>query len=240
MFTKSNPLISIITSARNESEGIPNLMRYISVLNGSCNSEVEFIVIDNNSTDNSHQIMRRECHHIPNVKIFRLESSKSFQEGVQFGINVASSKNIVLFPSDLQHPVEDCIVLLKAFEDALKTNERIAIFTRRVRLDGFRNRMRGRIYRIIIKFLCPVLLSDPSSPLKAFTLNEGLIPKSSKFLVFDIEFQYNWLKTGETYREIDSFFVPRRTGKSNFSLNVREILSCLAYVRRLNTRDQRS
>lgn len=234
MQTKSRPRMSIITSARNESEGIPNLMRYISVLNGACNFEVEFIVIDNNSTDNSHERMLREFIHIPNVKIFRLEDSKSFQEGIKFAINLASSKNIVMFPSDLQHPVEDCIVLINTFEDALKTNEKIAIFTRRVRLDGFRNRIRGRIYRLLIKSINPSLLSDPSSPLKAFTLKEGLIPKSSKFLVFDIEFQYNWLKSGDAHREIDSFFVPRRTGESNFSVNVREILSCLAYVRRLN------
>lgn len=233
MPSSQEPLISFITSARNEVEGISNLKSYICALDSSTSTELEFILIDNNSTDLTHNRMLEEFHQVSNARIFRLEGSKSFQEGISFGISTAKSRNIVLFPSDLQHPVEDSIVLLNAFEEALKTNERIAIFTRRIRLDGIRNKARGKIYRTIVKKICPVLLSDPSSPLKAFTLNERIIPKTSKFLVFDIEFQFNWLKTGHDYREIDSFFVPRRTGSSNFSVNVGEIVSCLRYVRSL-------
>jgi glycosyltransferase involved in cell wall biosynthesis len=227
------PLISVITSARNEVDGVSNLKQYVCALDDSTISELEFILIDNNSTDLTYQRMLEEFHQVSNTRIFRLEGSKSFQEGITYGISAAKSANILLFPSDLQHPVEDSIILLNAFEEALKTNERIAIFTRRIRLDGLRNKARGKIYRTIIKKICPVLLSDPSSPLKAFTISEGIIPKTSKFLVFDIEFQFNWLKTGQPYREINSFFVPRRTGTSNFSVDVAEIVSSLLYVRRL-------
>ena len=225
--------ISIITSARNESEGVPNLKRYISALEKNANFDTHFIIIDNNSTDDTYRALQNAFGGDSDKSVYRLENSTSFREGIEYAFTKVTTPYVMIFPSDLQHPVEDSIALLNNFEQHCGAHDNFAVFSNRVRLDGAFNRFRGTIYRKIVKFLCPSLLSDPSSPLKAFTFNPNVLPESKLFLNFDIELQFNLLSSGYRFLEVPSFFVPRRTGKSNFRLDLIAILKALVYVRQL-------
>jgi glycosyltransferase involved in cell wall biosynthesis len=225
--------ITLITSARNELEGVDNLKSYISAIEKNTNFNTNFIIIDNNSTDGTLGALQTAFEGQSNKSIYRLENSSSYCEGIGYAFTKVRTDYVIIFPSDLQHPVEDTIILLKIFEQHCGLHKNLAIFSNRIRLDGAFNRIRGTLYKRVVKFLCPSLLNDPSSPLKAFTFNPDLLPKSKLFLNFDIELQFNLITAGYKCLEVPSFFVPRRTGKSNFRLNVSAILIALNYVRRL-------
>jgi glycosyltransferase involved in cell wall biosynthesis len=227
------PDITIITSARNESEGVANLKSYISAIENNTNFNTYFIIVDNNSTDDTLGALQSTFEGHSNKSIYRLEDSTSYCEGIGYAFTKVKTDFVLIFPSDLQHPVEDSIILLNTFEQHCGSHNNFAIFSNRIRLDGSLNRIRGTLYKRVVKFMCPTLLNDPSSPLRAFTFNPDVLPKSRLFLNFDIELQFNLLAAGYKYLEIPSFFVPRRTGKSNFRLDLFAILAALSYVRKL-------
>lgn len=70
-----------------------------SVLQYSCSTDVEVIVIDNKSSDNSINLLRTE---FPTIKLIALNKNYGFAEGYNRGIQQIQSQYIVLLNSDVE------------------------------------------------------------------------------------------------------------------------------------------
>jgi len=232
---KSEISLTFITSLYNESIGFRDVVNYIRLLNNYFSKTCEFIVIDNNSVDGVYAKLTKEFENEQNIKMYRLTNTKNYSEAIKFGLSVSSNNHIVIFPSDLQHPVEDCLLIAKKYLEKYLGGTNIAIFAKRVRLDGPTLKIRGLIWRRLIKFIIPELLTDPTSQLKAFTYNEVIVPKTVSHLVFDIEFQFLFLKYNYDCFEINSIFIPRKFGVSKFTFRIKTVTEALTEISNLRS-----
>jgi len=81
------PLVSIIVTTKNEERNIANCLK--SILNSQ--SLIEIIVVDNNSTDKTVEIVKSYCH----IQLYNFGPNRAAQ--LNFGANIAKGKYI-LFP----------------------------------------------------------------------------------------------------------------------------------------------
>ena len=88
------PLVSIIITTKNEERNIANCLK--SILNSqspvsNSQSLIEIIVVDNNSTDKTVEIVKSYCH----IQLYNFGPNRAAQ--LNFGANIAKGKYI-LFP----------------------------------------------------------------------------------------------------------------------------------------------
>ncbi len=106
-FKKDQILISIILPAYNEEKSIKQILESLP-----CDSSIEIIVIDDNSTDDSvREIQKVNSHR--EIKLLRHKSNRGYGGAVITGINYAKGDVIVTMDSDGQHSPKDIIKLVK-------------------------------------------------------------------------------------------------------------------------------
>ena len=109
-FSSENPLVSIIILNYNAGKLLMNCVQSIIKSNYS---NFEIILVDNNSTDNSHIECKNE-----NEKIKLIENDENFGycEGNNIGIRQASGKFIVILNPDTIVDVDWLKFLIQAYE----------------------------------------------------------------------------------------------------------------------------
>ena len=95
-FSPENPLVSVVIPAWNEEEGI--LRTLISLANSKTKFETELIIIDNNSTDDTANIIQSL-----GVKVF-LETKQGIGHARTCGLHKAKGKYILTGDSDTLYP----------------------------------------------------------------------------------------------------------------------------------------
>ena len=92
--------LSLIIPCYNEEKNIKELFDQISKLENKFNLEV--IIVNNGSTDNSIEAINSEKKIIKNLKIIQIEKNIGFGDGVKQGIKNATSNIICYTHADLQ------------------------------------------------------------------------------------------------------------------------------------------
>lgn len=102
---KSSQLVSIIVTTRNEEKNIENCLK--SINNQNLNSlSIEIIVVDNNSTDKTVEIVKSSCH----IQLYNFGPERSAQRN--FGIKQANGKYILYLDADMilsENVVSECV-----------------------------------------------------------------------------------------------------------------------------------
>jgi|TARA_B100000959_G_C14836111_1_gene563964 glycosyltransferase involved in cell wall biosynthesis len=102
--------LSLIIPCYNEEKNIKELFNQISKLENKFNLEV--IIVNNGSTDNSAEVINLEKKIIKNLTIVQIEKNIGFGNGVKQGIKRATSNLISYTHGDLQIDLEN---IYKAF-----------------------------------------------------------------------------------------------------------------------------
>ncbi len=96
------PIISIIMPCYNEAENLENLMQACYEINSPL---IEFILVDNGSTDNTQEILKKLVNSYPLIKIHHVQTNKGYGFGILEGLKIADSPYIGWTHADLQtHP----------------------------------------------------------------------------------------------------------------------------------------
>lgn len=99
----TSPDISIVTPARNEAENLPVLVaRIVECLPEGLNAEI--IIVDDGSTDQTANALRRLSAGYPNVKFISFTRNFGHQAALLAGLRHASGRCIIAMDADLQHP----------------------------------------------------------------------------------------------------------------------------------------
>ncbi|MBF0595083.1 MAG: glycosyltransferase family 2 protein [Candidatus Omnitrophica bacterium] len=100
-------MISIIFSFYNEQESLPVLFKRIRDVMSQENEQYELIFVNDNSTDNSSQIISKQ-EKIPGESIIAVNMSRRFgvEECFMAGIEVAQGDAVILMYVDMQDPPE--------------------------------------------------------------------------------------------------------------------------------------
>jgi glycosyltransferase involved in cell wall biosynthesis len=101
--------ISIVIPVRNEAENILELRKRItSILSTESLLEYKFeiIVNDNNSSDNSVELLDAWASVDNRVKVQKFKKNMGFQQSILMGMRVSTGNAVIVLQSDLQDPVE--------------------------------------------------------------------------------------------------------------------------------------
>lgn len=107
--------LSIVLPCYNESENLPGLLdAYKKVIS---RDDIEIIIVDNGSTDETAQVLQEIKHMYSFLKIVTIEKNNGYGNGIITGLHEAQGKYIGWSHGDLQTPPIDIISGLKIIED---------------------------------------------------------------------------------------------------------------------------
>jgi glycosyltransferase involved in cell wall biosynthesis len=117
-------LISIVTPTFNEEENILKICNDIKKVFLNLNYSYEHIVIDNNSTDKTQNILIDTANNDKNLKLIFNEKNFGHLKSPYYGILQSSGDAVILINGDGQDPVELIPKLLEKWEN----NKKVVLF----------------------------------------------------------------------------------------------------------------
>jgi polyisoprenyl-phosphate glycosyltransferase len=100
------PLVSIVAPAFNEESNIERLERELLAATDGLPYRFEFILIDNNSTDGTGQLIKELCLRDQRWKYIRFSRTFPVEMSITAGYEYASGDALIVLYSDLQEPPE--------------------------------------------------------------------------------------------------------------------------------------
>jgi hypothetical protein len=148
--------------------------------------------------------------------LFQNPGGRGWGDGIKAALRVVPfGKQVLIFPSDLQFPVEDTVRVAK---EALARSDlrNFAVFShRQIRSDGFLLEFRGLLWRLVIALALGRTTKDPASQLRSFSNLPAVVGLSSTNFGFDIQLQKHWVDRSLPYTELGVTFIPRKTGSTS-------------------------
>jgi len=108
---------SIIIPAHNEEESLPVLLEEISGIKSRLENELEIIVVNDGSTDNTQQVLQNEKKDCPELKVIRFDKNYGQSAAFDAGFKHAGGEIIITMDADLQNNPEDIFALLKYYPE---------------------------------------------------------------------------------------------------------------------------
>ena len=100
----------IIIPCYNESENINLLFMACSEVVKESNFTINFIFVDNGSTDDSYSLMNKLDNHNDHIKFLHLSVNQGYGGGILAGLRITKAPVIGWTHADLQTPIGDCLV----------------------------------------------------------------------------------------------------------------------------------
>jgi len=109
--------LSLVIPCYNESKSIPLLIDRLEVM-GSNEKNIEVVIVNNGSTDDTSDILNSLTHKMNFITIVTVERNIGYGHGIISGLRVASGEIIGWTHADLQTDPIDAIKGLKIFENS--------------------------------------------------------------------------------------------------------------------------
>jgi dolichyl-phosphate beta-glucosyltransferase len=163
------PELSVIIPAYNEELRLPATLSRIAAYARSFPSEIEVIVVDDGSRDNTVAVAEKFRDEIPSLRVVSNNKNRGKGYSVRHGMQVARGDIVLFTDADLSAPIEEVEKLLPA----MKTND-VAIGSRAmdrsqitVHESPFRE-FAGIIFNKIVRLILRLPFVDTQCGFKAF------------------------------------------------------------------------
>jgi dolichol-phosphate mannosyltransferase len=155
--------ISILIPTYNEAKNIRSLIEKIEFTLKKV--EWEIIFVDDNSPDNTSEVIQAISITKPNVKVIKRIKKRGLAGAILTGLSSCKFSKIVIMDADLQH---DPIFINKLLDKMNKSNTKVVVGSRYVENATINNfniirRFGSKIMVKIFNFFSPIKLSDPMS-----------------------------------------------------------------------------
>ncbi|RLI36460.1 polyprenol monophosphomannose synthase [Candidatus Bathyarchaeota archaeon] len=212
-------LVSVILPTYNERENIGPLIR--AVLR-HVPEDVEVIVVDDDSPDDTWRVVEDLRQELPNVRLLRRIGRKGLATAIEEGVRLARGDVLVWMDCDFSHPPE----LLPKLLAALEKGYDIAIASRFVRGGGqeytFLRDLTSRVFNALARLLLSRDVTDYTSgyiaikrsayekvPVKPIVERLGYVHQYGEYFIYMI---YRALEKGLKIAEVPYFYVGRKRG----------------------------
>ena len=205
---------SLIIPCYNESKNLPILLNKCNKI--LSNPEIELIIVNNGSTDETEIILNNLKKKFINFKIVKIEKNKGYGNGIILGIKESNGKIIAWTHADLQTDPND---VMKGFEFFEKFGPNI--FVKGLR---FGRPISDRIFTLGMSFFETMLLMTPMRDINAQpTIISKEFFHSLENPPFDFSLDlftyYNAKIKGLKLFRFPVFFGDRIHGQSNWNIN---------------------
>jgi len=203
-------LVSVFIPFCNEEKNLSELIERIQKGGIYAGVDLELIMVDDGSSDNSLKVVEEYAHTGNWIKVFRHPRNRGLTEAMLTGFKECAGEIIVFLPADLEsHPDEDIPALLKGFKPGVdivcgnrKRRREVKVFL-------------SRIYNEISNLLFGIKLHDMNW-IKAFR----------RECLKDLELRSDWHRfvvqilheKGYKAVEVPVRWYKRKTGRSHFGL----------------------
>ncbi len=208
-----NPSISCVIPAYNEARSLGSLVPEVLGTLRALSSQVEVIIVDDGSRDDTPAVMRTLCESYPQVIYLKLSRNFGKEPALTAGIDAAQGDVVILMDGDGQHPVSLLPDMLTKWRDGSD----VVYAVRRTRDDqsGLQITLTSWFYKLVNlgnRVKIPPNAGD-------FRLMDRKVVEALKRLTERNRFMkglYAWVGFNST--AIDYEPLPRTDGKSNFGL----------------------
>src|SRR5712691_10252528 len=161
-----NPKYSVVVPFHNEQESVRELYQQLSGVMTNRYEPVEFIFIDDHSTDSTPQVLNELAKSDPRVVAIRLKRNYGQTVALAAGFDYAEGDVIISMDGDLQHDPADIPQMLAAFEE---TECDIVSGWRKKRVDNFLlRRAPSRVANWLMSKLSGVNIHDFGTTFKVY------------------------------------------------------------------------
>ncbi len=210
--TGKKKYLSIVLPVFNEEENIllqyEHLVKHVDTLK----IEYEIIFIDDGSSDNSYEILKKIASKDKNVKIIQFRRNFGQTAAIAAGIDHSTGKIVIIMDSDLQNDAEDIQNFIKKIEEGYD----VVSGWRKERKDKFLSRkLLSKIANWIIAKVSGVDIHDlgSSQAYRGDVLRQvKLYGEMHRFIPIHV----SWL--GAKITEIPVKHHPRKFGKSSYGI----------------------
>ncbi|MEK7121134.1 MAG: glycosyltransferase family 2 protein, partial [Patescibacteria group bacterium] len=96
--------LSIVIPLFNEEEVFPFLLEEIIKAANATSKNYEVILVDDGSTDNTFELVKKTAGQDPKIKVIKLSRNFGHQAAFNVGIDFAQGDMVLTMDGDLQHP----------------------------------------------------------------------------------------------------------------------------------------
>lgn len=140
--------ISIVVPAFNEAENLPILFSRVSDICSKIFDDYEVIVVDDGSSDNTNEVLRKLFESNPeHIKGLILSRNFGHQAALNAGIDVATGNIVVVMDADLQQPPELIVEMHSKFREG---NDIVLAIRRQNKQNNFLREKIGQFFYIFI------------------------------------------------------------------------------------------
>lgn len=208
-----SPSISCVVPAFNEARNLSTVVPHILATLARMSLQVELIVVDDGSRDDTAQVMHTLCANHPQVVYLKLSRNFGKEPALTAGLNATRGEVVVLMDADGQHPVE----LLPLMLEKWRTGADVVYAVRKTRDDqsSLQATLTGWFYQLVnwgSRVQIPANAGDFRLMDRKVVAALNSLPERNRFM----KGLYAWVGFNST--AIDYEPLPRTDGQSNFGL----------------------
>tara|TARA_B100001123_G_C15101303_1_gene943654 strand:+ start:149 stop:856 length:708 start_codon:yes stop_codon:yes gene_type:complete len=147
----STKLASCVISCYNEEENIPELLNQIK--DNNLDKKIEFVIVNNGSTDNSWKIILEKQNYFPEIKFLNVQEDLGWGNGIVQGLQHVTSEYVGWIHGDLQYNLKILLKVLELLEEPSNRHEDILIKGRRAKRKFIEN-----LFTLMMSIIASILL----------------------------------------------------------------------------------
>jgi glycosyltransferase involved in cell wall biosynthesis len=162
----SSPTFSIVIPVHNESESIDELVSAIETAGDPLDGDHEIVFIDDGSTDDTLEKLKRLAHTHRQIRIFSFRRKLGKSPALECGFRMAAGDYVLTMDADLQDDPRD---VLQMYEHLTREHVDMVSGWRRERRDSVLKVVSSKIFNsIVVRMLFGVPFKDMNSGLKLY------------------------------------------------------------------------
>jgi len=207
---KSSVKISIVVPLFNEEESLVELHEQLSKAVCSLEKPIEFLFIDDGSTDNSMRVLSELHNKDPQVRVVQFRRNYGKSAALALGFKEARGEFIVTLDADLQDEPYEIPNLVKKLEEGFD----LVSGWKKIRKDPFIKKNTSKLFNFVTRKMTGLGIHDMNCGLKAYrrevTETVNVYGQLHRFL--PVLAQWQGFKVGEVVVKHN----PRKYGKTKF------------------------
>jgi len=222
-------MISVVIPVMNEEENLPYLLERLKNVIPGLSKNYEIIFIDDGSTDNSLEVLKKLAQKDKSIRIFSFRRNQGKAEALTMGFQKAKGEKIVTLDGDLQDRPEEIEKLLKKMDEGYE----VVSGWKKDRQDAQKMKIISKIFNYLTGVMWGIRLHDYNCGLKIYTKEAAkslhLYGGMHRFIPILVAQQ------GFSVSEVPVMHDPRKFGKSKYGfskiLNLPDMFTLLFLTR---------